>query len=127
MKHATIIAAALLSGCAMFSPPPGTQLGDTWVKKHEALPFVWEVVPASEVAARCSFKYEHPKNACAIRIKNGPDGPYCLILSSMTAKEAWVTYLYTNTGAIRTLDGRPETLWAHETKHCDGFDHEVAK
>lgn len=127
MKHATIIAAALLSGCAMFNSPPGTQLGDTWVKNHEALPYVWEVVPASEVAARCSFKYEHPKNACAIRLRDGPNGPYCLILSAMTEAEARGVYLYTVTGAVRTLNGKPETLADHEEKHCDGFDHEVAK
>lgn len=127
MKHATIILSALLSGCAMFSPPPGTQLGDTWVKRHEALPYVWEVVPASEVAARCSFKYEHPKQACAIRIKNGPDGPYCLILAAIPAREAMNTYLHTPTGAIRSLDKKPETLWAHEVKHCNGWDHLEAK
>lgn len=141
MKHATIIAAALLSGCAIFSPPPGTQLGDTWVKRHDALPYVWEVVPYpplnpsprpitdayTSIAARCSFKYEHPNNACAIRLRDGPNGPYCLILSHMTEAEARHVYLRTPTGAIRTLNGKPETLADHERKHCDGFDHLEAK
>lgn len=126
-KLAPIAIAALLSGCAMFEVPPGTQDGTTWIKVAEPLPYRWEVVPASEVAARCSFKYEHPKNACAIRLRDGPNGPYCLILSSLTAREAWSTYIYTTTGAIRTLDKKPETLWAHEMKHRNGYDHEVQK
>lgn len=127
MKPLTALLALFLSACAVFDVPPGTQDGTTWIKTHDALPYVWEVTPASTVKARCDFKWEHENNACAIRLRDGPNGPYCLILSALTEQEAAQVYLRTPTGAVRTLNGKPETLRDHEVEHCAGFNHEVAK
>lgn len=124
-KLASVALAALLSGCAVFEAPPGSQNYTTWIKVTDPLPYRWEVTSAEEVASRCAFSYAHPRNACAIRLRNGPNGPYCLILSAMTEAEARNVWLYSPTGAVRSLDGKPETLADHEKKHCAGYNHEV--
>ncbi len=125
MKLTSIALAALLSGCAMF--PADRQDSTTWIKVAEPLPYVWQVVPESELMARCSFKFIKGEAACAIRIKDGPNGPYCLILSSITEQQAARTFVYSPTGAVRSLDGKAETLADHEIKHCAGFNHEESK
>ena len=118
MKHATIIAATFLSGCAMFS---GSYDSTTWKQVAQPLPMVWQKVDESELMSRCSFKYVRGQSACIFL------GPYCLVISSVTLGVAMLTFMRTPTGAIRTLNGKPETLADHEKQHCDGFDHLEAK
>ena len=118
MKHATIIAATFLSGCAMFS---GSYDSTTWKQVAQPLPMVWQKVDESELMSRCSFKYVRGQSACIFR------GPYCLVISSVALEEARRTFMYSPAGAIRTLNGQAETLADHEKQHCDGFDHLEAK
>jgi len=124
MKHATIIAAALLSGCAMFS---GSYDSTTWKQVAQPLPMVWQKVDESELMSRCSFKYVRGQAGCIFRLNDGPNGPYCLVISSVTLEVAQRTFMYSPTGAIRTLNGKPETLADHEKQHCNGYDHLEAK
>ena len=118
----------LLTGCAVFSEPPGTQIGTSWIKTHEPLSrHIWMQVPDDELMARCSFRFLSGHAACAFRLQGGPDGAYCLIISSATEQDAKTQPVYGPTGSQRTLDGKPETLWLHELKHCAGYSHEVTE
>lgn len=122
-----LLAPLLLSGCAVLSSPPGSQDPTTWVRVADPMPMVWQQIPGAEVAARCGFKFESVRMGCAFRLKDGPQGAYCLVLAPISEREAMTTWLHTPTGAVRSLDGQAETLWSHEKKHCEGFNHERTK
>jgi hypothetical protein len=122
MNKWTIIASLLLSGCAVFDSPPGTQIPTTWVKVAEPLPYVWVQSSISHVKAFCGFRFATERMACAWRRAND-----CLIYSPISESEAAGTYLRSPTGAVRTLDKKPETLRDHEVKHCAGYNHESMK
>lgn len=118
-----LAASCFLSACAVFDPPPGAQLGNTW-DGPRATPIaehIWEVDTPENVKNRCSFHIEHSIMACAIRLYGHPDGPRCLVISNLTEADAKVTWL-------RSLTGAPvETLWDHEVgMHCRrGLSHRI--
>lgn len=110
MKTILSLSAVFLSGCAVLSSLPGSQDATTWIRVADPLPMVWQQVPGSEVAARCGFKFESVRMGCAFRLKDGPNGPYCLVLAPISEREAMTTWLHTPTGAVRSLNGQAKTL-----------------
>lgn len=122
MKAITALLCLSLSACAVFGVPPGSQDSTTWVKTHDALPYVWVQSNIDYVKAFCGFRYASERMACAQRRADD-----CLIVSPISEQQAATVYLRTPTGAVRTLDGKPETLRDHEIKHCNGYNHERAK
>lgn len=111
MKQASLACLlVLLASCAMFA---ATRAALTWYhNEHFPEPMktiVWERVPFALLQHKCAKPDWWEGEACSLRIKSTST---CIILSWMTEDAAHANH---------ALDGM--TVWDHEKKHCDGFDH----
>ncbi len=103
-------AALLLSGCAIL--PPDYE----WKQVYPpSLTYEWNVVPASDLHKVCGINPAAMPSlgACAIRLQSTR---HCVVYSKFTEAQA-----------ARLFAGDALDLYAHEMKHCAGFDHQGLK
>lgn len=132
-----LLAPLLLTGCAMFSSPPGSQDPNTWIECTAPLArYEWQVVPLNELAPRCctdknrkwceANRFIHG-GACLIPLYGHPLGPTGLIISNMTEEEAARTPTLSSRGFhLFDCNNKPGTVRSHEVCHLR-FVHEVTK
>ncbi len=107
MKTPIIAIAALLSGCAMFDSPPGSQLQHTW-DGDEFSPIQnvkWVLVTPTELYKNCGLT----KGACVERVYEPGDARVCIIRSTLTRDEAEMVSDVSNSMSLR---------YHEEEMHC---------
>lgn len=104
--RASAIGLLAMAGCAMFEAPAG--YGLQWIRVDAARPLTaW--MRLADVHSICAQPSSWNGVACAHRVENVPE---CVVYSTFTEEEARRAWWH---------DGL--TVYDHEKKHCDGWDH----
>lgn len=88
----------LISGCSVFMEPVPESVYN-WQKTHEARPSTEHIIPQQAVQAYCS-----------------QTGRFVMACSYWDHEQCWI---------FASSKGLMDMMSAHETKHCQGWSHQV--
>lgn len=120
---ASVVSGFLVSGCAVFESPKNSQNQYTWdgPPSKPIAQYEWVQVSSREIQNICSFKYEPAEAGCVVRLYGHPNGPTCMIFSTLSEADAHRRFSVSLTGVPL------ESHWHHEVvEHCfNGKNHRI--